>query len=129
MNSAPPRTAGWRWWAHLATTFCSRFDPISLQLPRDGHKDLHLLLCDDIYYMDRKKERIERFQYDFERDGVSTRGLKRDGVPIPAAPKREAGEIVSDHRPEEYMAGVETVRGRHAPGRILRSGAAADLSS
>jgi anthranilate synthase len=87
-----------------------QFDPISLKLPREGHKDLHLLLCDDIYYMDRKKERIERFQYDFERDGVSTRGLEREGAAISAAPKRQAGEIVCDHRPEEYMAGVETVR-------------------
>ena len=87
-----------------------QFDPITLKLPRDGHKDLHLLLCDDIYYMDRKKERIERFQYDFERAGGSTLGLERDGVPIPAAPKRDAGEITSDHRPEEYMAGVEVVR-------------------
>ncbi len=87
-----------------------QFDPITLKLPRDGYKDLHLLLCDDIYYMDRKKERIERFQYDFERAGVSTLGLERDGVPIPAAPKRDAGEITSDHRPEEYMAGVEVVR-------------------
>src|SRR6202521_1845350 len=87
-----------------------QFDPIALKLPREGHKDLHLLLCDDIYYMDRKKERIERFQYDFEREGVSTSGLERDGIPIPAAPQREPGEITSDHRPEEYMAGVETVR-------------------
>ena len=31
-------------------------------------KDLHLFLCDDIYFMDRKKEQIERYQYDFERD-------------------------------------------------------------
>src|SRR5579864_73875 len=87
-----------------------QFDPISLKLPRDGHKDLHLLLCDDIYYMDRKKERIERFQYDFERAGDSTAGLARDGVAIPDPPKREPGEITSDHRPEEYMAGVEAVR-------------------
>src|SRR5260370_39427269 len=42
-----------------------QFDPIELKLPRDGHKDLHLFLCDDIYYMDRKKEQIERFRYDF----------------------------------------------------------------
>src|SRR5580704_2920594 len=41
-----------------------QFDPIALKLQRDGQKDLHLLFCDDIYYMDRKKERIERYQYD-----------------------------------------------------------------
>jgi anthranilate synthase len=109
-----------------------QFDPISLKLPRDGHKDLHLLLCDDIYYMDRKKERIERFQYDFERDGVTTAGLKRDGAAVPPAPKRQPGEIVSDHRPEEYMAGVETVREGMRQGEyyevVLRQTFQADFS-
>jgi len=87
-----------------------QFDPIQLKLPREGRKDLHLFLCDDIYFMDRKKERIERFRYDFERSGVSTSGLKRDGRAIPKTARREPGEITSDHRPEEYMANVETVR-------------------
>jgi anthranilate synthase len=88
-----------------------QFDPIALKLPREGQKDLHLLLCDDIYYMDRKKERIERYQYDFERaSGVSTAGMEREGARIPDPPKRQTSEITSDHRPEEYMAKVETVR-------------------
>ncbi len=51
-----------------------QFDPIDLTLPRAGQKDLHLFLCDDIYYMDRKKERVERYRYDFARDGVTTAG-------------------------------------------------------
>ncbi len=87
-----------------------QFDPIHLKLPRQGHKDLHLFLCDDIYYMDRKKERIERFRYDFARDGLSTAGLARTGRPIPRPAKRAPVEITSDHTPEEYMANVETVR-------------------
>ena len=87
-----------------------QFDPINLKLPRQGHKDLHLFLCDDIYYMDRKKERIERYRYDFARGDVSTAGLDRSGAPIKRARKQPAGEIVSDHKPEEYMAGVEAVR-------------------
>src|SRR5579872_202707 len=87
-----------------------QFDPIDMKLPREGQKDLHLLLCDDIYYMDRKKERIERFQYDFARGEISTRGLGRDGIAIPQAPRGKPGEITSDHRPEEYMRGVEVVR-------------------
>ncbi len=87
-----------------------QFDPIELKLPRDGHKDLHLFLCDDIYYMDRKKERIERFSYDFARDSFSTAGLERTGTPTTRPAKRAAGEITSDHEPEEYMAKVETVR-------------------
>src|SRR5579883_2207088 len=87
-----------------------QFDPIRKKLPRDRVKDLHLFLCDDIYFMDRKKEQIERFQFDFSRGEESTRGLKRAAQPIPRARKSEDGPIVSDHTPEEYMAGVETVR-------------------
>jgi anthranilate synthase len=87
-----------------------QFDPIELKLPRDGHKDLHLFLCDDIYFMDRKRERIERFRYDFERGELSTAGLERAGTPVRRSVERASGEITSDHAPEEYMAKVEAVR-------------------
>src|SRR5580704_10928225 len=87
-----------------------QFDPIELSLPRHGHKDLDLFLCDDIYYMDRKKEQIERFRYDFELGDLSTAGLARTGAPARRSPKRPDSEIESDHRPEEYMAKVEAVR-------------------
>ena len=88
-----------------------QFDPIRLKLPRDGVKDLHLFLCDDIYYMDRKKEQIERYEYDFEFQDLNTAGLARTGVPVPPPPNRgETGEPVSDHTAEEYAAKVETVR-------------------
>jgi anthranilate synthase len=95
-----------------------QFEPIEKKLPRSGHKDLHLFLCDDIWFMDRKKEQVERYRFDFSREGVSTAGLPRDGAavkppvePLVAAPKaREPGLIVSDHTPEEYMANVEKVR-------------------
>ena len=87
-----------------------QFEPIQKKLPRDGHKDLHLYLCDDISFMDRKKEQIERFQYEFERDTVSTRGLPPDAAEIAPPSVLPAGPIVSDHLPEEYMAAVEKVR-------------------
>lgn len=87
-----------------------QFDPIQLRLPRDGKKDLHLFFCDDIYYMDRKKEQIERFQYDFALDGLSTAGLPREGAVVPKTPKRKPAPITSDHTPEEYMANVRTVQ-------------------
>jgi anthranilate synthase len=87
-----------------------QFDPIELKLPRDGYKDLHLFLCDDIYYMDRKKERIERYRYDFARGDLSTAGLDRVSRPIPKPARLPAEEITSDHLPEEYMAKVEIVR-------------------
>ncbi len=87
-----------------------QFEPIEKKLPRSGHKDLHLYLCDDIWFMDRKKEQIERFQYDFTRGEIGTAGLPRDGAKLPPPPKREPGPITSNHAPEEYMAKVETVR-------------------
>ena len=87
-----------------------QFDPIELKLPRDGHKDLQLFLCDDIYYMDRKRERVERFRYDFALGELSTAGIERTGTPIRRPAARASDEITSDHRPEEYMAKVEAVR-------------------
>src|SRR5689334_1989162 len=87
-----------------------QFEPIEKKLPRSGHKDLHLFLCDDIWFMDRKREQIERYQYEFAHGAVSTWGHARDAETIAPPPHRDPGPIVSDHTPEEYMANVETVR-------------------
>jgi anthranilate synthase len=88
-----------------------QFDPIELKLPRGERKDLHLFFCDEIYYMDRKKEIIERFQWDFAWEGISTAGLPRTSPEIAAPAPVERGPVTSDHTAEEYMANVETVRG------------------
>src|SRR5665213_76331 len=97
-----------------------QFDPIEQKLPRHNVKDLHLFLCDDICFMDRKKERIERYQFDFAAAGVSTQGLSHaqsNGVARISAPRKRKSAAaapqpapVSDHTPEEYMAKVETLR-------------------
>src|SRR3982751_4222335 len=87
-----------------------QFEPIEKKLARSGHKDLHLFLCDDIWFMDRKKEQVERYQYDFTRGDISTIGMERDAETIAAPAARPAEPIRSDHTPEEYMANVETVR-------------------
>jgi anthranilate synthase len=87
-----------------------QFDPIEMKLPRGHRKDLHLFLCDDIYFMDRKKELIERFQYEFTHGELTTAGLPRTGATIPKAPKAPIADIVSDHTKEEYVANVEKVR-------------------
>src|SRR5712691_1280642 len=88
-----------------------QFEPIEKKLPRTGHKDMHLFLFDDIYFMDRKKEQIERYQYDFEFESISTLALDRSAEPVskPQAKPAPPG-ISSDHTPEEYMARVEAVR-------------------
>jgi anthranilate synthase len=87
-----------------------QFEPIQQRLPRDGQKDLHLYLCDDIYSMDRKREVIERFQYDFSAPGLTTLGVERTAAKVAPPPQRAPGPIVSDHTPEEYMANVDVVR-------------------
>lgn len=90
-----------------------QFEPVELKLPRNGHKDLHLFLCDDIYFMDRKREVVERFEYEFISDGLSTVGLERSAdevVRTSSSATGQVGTIASDHTPEEYMANVETVR-------------------
>jgi anthranilate synthase len=87
-----------------------QFEPIEKRLPRNGHRDLHLFLCDDIWFMDRKKEQIERYRYDFTAGDITTRGLKAEGESIKAPRKAKPGPIESDHTPQEYMANVERVR-------------------
>ena len=87
-----------------------QFEPVPLRLARETKKDLQLFLFDDVIYMDRKREVIERFTWEFEQDGLTTRGLERRAERVPKAPKRKPGPITSDHTPEEYMANVETVR-------------------
>src|SRR4051794_2688260 len=64
-----------------------QFDPIELKLPRNERKDLHLFLCDDIYYMDRKREVIERFDYDFAMGKLTTAALPRTAETITVTPK------------------------------------------
>jgi anthranilate synthase len=87
-----------------------QFEPIHLRLERGEQKDLHLFLCDDIIFMDRKRETIERYQYDFDLEAWSTLGLARTGQPVTPSHSSASPEIVSDHTREEYMAKVEKVR-------------------
>ena len=89
-----------------------QFDPIQQRLPRSRDKTLHVFLCDEIFFMDRKKEVIERFQFDFAGAQGSTEGLDRSAEDIPRAANNDAekSDIVSDHTTDEYMEKVETVR-------------------
>src|SRR5436190_1847491 len=88
-----------------------QFDPIRFRLARGERKDLHLFLCDDIYFMDRKKEQIEHCLYEFATEDATTEGVARTNPAVEISSARPAsGEIVSDHAPDEYMANVERVR-------------------
>ena len=87
-------------------------DPIRLKQPRGEQRGPHLFVCDDNHLMDRKREVIERYQYEFSFEDYSTMGLAREteDVPSQAAPPDAAPGITADHEPGEYMAKVETVR-------------------
>ncbi|WP_433541675.1 anthranilate synthase component I [Streptosporangium sandarakinum] len=66
-----------------------QFEPIRQVLTRaDDQRDLVLHLPDRIMVVDRKRETSREYLYEFTVDGVSTRGLAREGesVPLPPAP-------------------------------------------
>lgn len=88
-----------------------QFDPIELRLPRKDAKTLHLFLCDDIYFMDRKKETIERYRYDFATALATTEDIAATSPSVQRVKvSGTRGTIESDHGAEEYMRKVETVR-------------------
>ncbi len=87
-----------------------QFDPIRLKLPRAGVKDLHLYLCDDIWFMDRKKEQIERFRYDLKKGDLTTAGVPATAEILKTTKRNQDGPIVSDHTDGEYIEKVERVR-------------------
>ena len=104
-----------------------QFDPIELTLPRNDVKDLRLFFCDDIYFMDRKKEQIERFQYDFSRGEISTDGMARTAERVPRPKKiKDAPDHRRPHAGRVHGEGRKGTR-RHAPRRLLRSRAAPDV--
>src|SRR5688572_16822787 len=70
-----------------------QFDPIRFKHPREGRRDLHLFFCDDIWYMDRKKEQIGRYQYDFARGDITTASMERTAADIPAPPPVRSDSI------------------------------------
>ncbi len=105
-----------------------QFDPIRLRLPREAQKDLHLFLCDDIYFMDRKKEVIERFRFDFAGEAGSTAGIPRTSrrVKKSKSPTRAGRDCFRSRRQRVHGERRDCARG-HAPRQLLRSCSAADV--
>ena len=88
-----------------------QFEPIPLRLTPRTRKDLQLFLCDDIIYMDRKRESRSNGSLTNSNRMVSPRaGMARTATGTAGAPSPKPGPITSDHTPEEYMANVEIVR-------------------
>jgi len=101
-----------------------QFDPMALNLPRDAAEpQLHLLLPDRIYAVDRRLETAMRVDFEFTRGDVTTRGLPRrrrpHKRPVPKAAIGLAGDVVSDHGDDVYAAKVEAARHHMVAGNVF----------
>jgi len=95
-----------------------QFEPVRQRLERPaGQRDLVLHLPDRIWVLDRKREEATRFSYEFEVDGVSTAGLKRETEEEPP-PVRDK-ELPEQPRPGGYARVVEEARERFACGDLF----------
>ncbi|GII82497.1 anthranilate synthase component I [Sphaerisporangium siamense] len=95
-----------------------QFEPIRRSLERaPDQRDLVLHLPDRVVVIDRKRETSREYRYEFTVDGVSTRGLGRDGesVPLPVPP----AELPADPVPGEYAVVVEAAKQKFRRGDLF----------
>ncbi len=95
-----------------------QFEPIRQVLTRaEDQRDLVLHLPDRVMVIDRKRETSKEFRYEFTVDGVSTRGLAREGesVPLPAAP----AELPADPEKGTYAEVVAAAKEKFVRGDLF----------
>ena len=95
-----------------------QFEPIRKRHARAPEaRDLVLYLPDELVVVDRRRERTHLVSFDFEVEGASTRGLRRE---TPEEPYRPASlSRASDHEPGEYAQVVRTARRAFARGDLF----------
>jgi len=88
-----------------------QFETLPLSLPRAAdQRDLLLYLPDQILEVDHLKQQATLYQYEFEYQGRSTRGLARDTAAAPYQPEARQTITACDHGAGEYAAQVEVAR-------------------
>ncbi|MBG0832095.1 anthranilate synthase component I [Planomonospora sp. ID67723] len=95
-----------------------QFEPIRQALTRpEDQRDLLLHLPDRIMVIDRKRETSREYLYEFTVNGVSTRGLPREGevVPLPSAP----AEIPADPVKGSYAKVVAAAKEKFVRGDLF----------
>ncbi|HEY1623066.1 MAG TPA: anthranilate synthase component I [Streptosporangiaceae bacterium] len=95
-----------------------QFEPLRRRIDRDpAQRDLVLHLPDQIWVLDRKREEATRYSYEFDVDGVSTRGLARGTAeePLPVM----TAELPEQPTPGGYARVVEDARERFACGDLF----------
>ena len=94
-----------------------QFEPIETVLPRDpGDRDLVLHLPDEVYVVDRKRERAHVHRYEFEVGGASTEGLPREAEATPYAP---AADVPAPPVPGAYAGIVREAKQRFFEGDLF----------
>jgi anthranilate synthase len=97
-----------------------QFEPLRRRLERtETQRDLVLHLPDEIVVVDREREEANRYSYEFEVDGVSTAGLRRETEP--ALPGEPSPLAIGKERPRpgRYAKLVEEARERFARGELF----------
>ncbi|ACZ86892.1 anthranilate synthase component I [Streptosporangium roseum] len=95
-----------------------QFEPIRQVLTRaDDQRDLVLHLPDRVMVIDRKRETSKEYLYEFTVDGVSTRGLAREGesIPLPPAP----AELPADPEKGTYAQVVAAAKEKFVRGDLF----------
>ncbi|MFD8559244.1 anthranilate synthase component I [Streptosporangium canum] len=95
-----------------------QFEPIRQALTRaDDQRDLVLHLPDRVMVIDRKRETSKEYLYEFTVDGVSTRGLAREGesIPLPSAP----AELPADPEKGAYAQVVAAAKEKFVRGDLF----------
>ncbi|MFD0887807.1 anthranilate synthase component I, partial [Streptosporangium algeriense] len=95
-----------------------QFEPIRQVLTRaQDQRDLVLHLPDRVMVIDRKRETSKEFRYEFTVDGVSTRGLPREGesVPLPPVPT----ELPADPEKGTYAQVVASAKEKFVRGDLF----------
>jgi anthranilate synthase len=98
-----------------------QFDPIELSLDRPDHqRELHLYLPDQVHLLDRRKERAFRYEFDIEKDGLSSEGADtKPFEPLTFKEQNISGEIETDISTEAYSEMVNAARERMHLGDIF----------
>ena len=126
-NSATRTTTSSRSPARSDTICCFSSSRFRCVCRASSRKDLQLFLCDDIIYMDRKREQIERFTYEFEQNGsLDARPRAHRRTNRACARARARPDHLRSHAGRIHGERGDGPR-RHAARRLLRSGSRADV--
>ena len=114
--SQPNSARAWPWWARSATIFCSSSIPSSSSFRATASRICSCSSATTSIYMDRKKEQIERYRYDFalRRSSPPRTALARGSVQRAGRAQAARPGSSSDHTPARVHGQRRNRARRHA---------------